>query len=138
MNARRIAGMLGLCAALGLPGCGEDDQPYNERWDALIAICPQRLPSIDATCARLESSAADTAYAHALFGKAAGHRVGVSVETVVGGSAHSESEHDVPAGKRWLEGVALSRRSCDEPTCILRVTATVDGERVAHQRFEFR
>lgn len=136
----RLSSALGLltCASMiGFAGCGEDDDPYDGRWDVVVAVCAKPLASLDSTCQRLESSNADVAYAHALFGKASGHSVGIRVEAVMGHDFEVGYHDRVPSNQRLLERVELRRSVCSSFPCVFRIVAEVDGARVADERFAF-
>ncbi len=128
--------------ALALAGCGGDEQPspgLAERYDVVIAVCADRLPSVTDICDRLTESSGNRVVANVIFGNAGGHEVTVRTEVTEGGDAVDEQPAStVPENRSWLHGVEINRRqACTAPECTLVVRAIIDGQEVANQEFRF-
>lgn len=136
----RREGATAVVATALLAACGGTislGQDYNSEYDLVLSFCDENI-TIDETCTPIESSTGDRVYAHALFGRAAGHSVSVISEIVQGGDYRDESAtQQVPAGERLRHSVEIFRSPCTGTPCKIVVKALVDGDVKAEAGFTF-
>jgi len=107
-------------------------------YDVVIAVCEERLSDTNDMCERVATSTADVIYAHALFGRAQGREVQMTVEGPLTDGAEAAPAATVPEDRTWLEGLEVFReRICASLPCEIVVRAYVDAQEAASETFTF-
>lgn len=149
LRGRRTAGAAACVVVMlgALAGCGDGDEEDTGgsaqtgaalAYDVVIAVCEERLSGTEDMCERVTTSTAGVIYAHALFGRAQGRQVQITVEGPLSAGAEGPPVATVPEDSTWLQGLEIVRdRACTSLPCELVVRANVDGVEVESETFTF-